>query len=108
MGILKDKKILITGLLSDRSIAYGVAKACKAQGAQLAFTYQTERFKERVANLAKDFDSELIFPCDVTNDTEINALFVELGTRWNALDGLLHSIAYSPKEGLTGDFVENV
>ncbi len=108
MGILTGKKILITGLLSDRSIAYGVAKACHNQGAELAFTYQTERFKDRVEKLGQDFNGKLFIPCDVTDDKQIEDLFVTLKSSWGALDGVLHSIAYSPKEGLTGDFVDNV
>lgn len=108
MGFLAGKKILITGLLSDRSIAYGVARACKREGAELAFTYQMERFKDRVAKLASHFDSELLFPCDVGNDQEIEALFASLGHKWGGLDGLLHSIAFAEKEGLSGDFVNNV
>jgi len=108
MAILKDKKILITGLLSNRSIAYGVATACKNQGATLAFTYQEERFKERVTNLAKDFASSIVLPLDVTKDEQFPQLFTQLQQHWDCLDGILHSIAYSPKEGLMGDFVENV
>ena len=108
MGFLTGKKILITGLLSDRSIAYGVAKSCKAQGAELAFTYQTERFEQRVKDLAAHFNSELVLKCDVTVDSEIDDLFKVIGQKWNSLDGVLHSIAFSPKEGLTGDFVDNV
>jgi enoyl-[acyl-carrier protein] reductase I len=108
MAILKDKHILITGLLSNRSIAYGVATACKNQGATLAFTYQEERFKERVTNLAKDFNSSIVLPLDVTKDEEFGELFIALNQQWDRLDGVLHSIAYSPKEGLMGDFVDNV
>ena len=108
MGILAKKKILITGLLSNRSIAYGVAEACKTQGATLAFTYQEERFRERVTKLAQEFDSNIIIPLDVTQDNDITNAFKILNTHWDSLDGLLHSIAYSPKEGLSGDFVENV
>ena len=108
MALLNGKKILITGLLSNRSIAYGVAKACHREGAILAFTYQEERFKERVLDLSKDFNSTLIIPCDVTKNNDIENLFNVLDKEWGSLDGLLHSIAYSPKEGLVGDFVENV
>lgn len=108
MGILTGKKILITGLLSNRSIAYGVAQACKAQGAELAFTYQEERFKDRVIDLARNFGGTITLPCDVSKDDQIEALFDKLQKEWDSLDGLLHSIAYSPREGLTGDFVENV
>ena len=108
MAFLQGKRILITGLLSNRSIAYGVAKACKAQGAELAFTYQGERFEQRVRDLAAEFGGVIVLPCDVTKDEEMANLFTELNKHWDSLDGLLHSIAYSPKEGLMGDFVENV
>src|SRR6266571_1363883 len=90
MGFLSGKRVLITGLLSNRSIAYGVAKAARREGAELAFTYQNERFKDRVAEMAGEFGSSLAFPCDVASDTEIAALFSELGKKWNALDGLVH------------------
>ncbi|TXH58665.1 MAG: SDR family oxidoreductase [Bacteroidia bacterium] len=108
MGFLSGKKILITGLISDRSIAYGVAKVCKREGALLAFTYQGEKIEQRVKNLAAEFDSTLVLPCDVAQDEQIPALFEKLGQNWDGLDGILHSIAFSPKAGLTGDFVENV
>ena len=107
MGFLADKNILITGLLSNRSIAYGVAKACHREGARLAFTYQGERVQDRVVELAKAFDSTLVFPCDVSSDAEIDALFTELAKQWNGLDGLVHSIAFAPREALAGDFLEN-
>ncbi len=108
MGFLQGKKILITGLISDRSIAYGVAKACFQQGAELAFTYQNEKHRDRVAGFAKEFNSDLVFPLDVGVDAQINDLFVELAKKWDGLDGVLHSIAYTPKNGLVGDFVDNV
>jgi enoyl-[acyl-carrier protein] reductase I len=107
MGFLADKNILVTGMLSNRSIAYGVAKACHREGARLAFTYQGERVQDRVIELAKEFDSTLVYPCDVAVDTEIDALFVELGKRWSSLDGLVHSIAFAPREALAGDFLDN-
>jgi len=108
MGFLADKRFLITGLLSNHSIAYGVARACHREGAALAFTYQNERFKERVTNMAADFGSKLVFPCDVASDEEIAALFAELGKSWDGLDGLVHSIAYAPGEALDGDFLEGI
>lgn len=108
MGFLAGKKILITGLLSDRSIAYGVAKACQREGATLAFTYQMERFRERTLKLANNFNTDFIIPCDVTNDEEINNMAKTLGEKWDGLDGILHSIAFSEKDGLSGDFVNNV
>ncbi|MEQ1773197.1 MAG: enoyl-ACP reductase FabI [Burkholderiales bacterium] len=108
MGFLSGKKILITGLLSNRSIAYGVAAAARREGAELAFTYQHERFADRVGEMAKDFGSRLLFPCDVANDNEIQVLFDRLGAEWNALDGLVHSIAYAPREALAGDFLDTL
>lgn len=108
MGFLQGKKILITGLISDRSIAYGVASACFREGAELAFTYQNEKHAERVAKFAKEFNSELVFPLDVAKDEQITQLFTDLAMHWDGLDGVLHSIAYTPKNGLAGDFVDNV
>lgn len=106
MGFLAGKKILIAGLLSDRSIAYGIAQAMKREGAELAFTYQVEKHKDRVTKLAADFDSNLVFLCDVADDNLIDALFVDLAKVWDGLDGLVHSVAFVPKDALDGDFVE--
>ena len=108
MGFLEGKRILITGLLSNRSIAYGIAQSCREQGAQLAFTYQNERFADRVAKLAGEFGSSLVFPCDVSNDDEISGLFAETGKHWPSLDGLVHSIAFAPREALSGDFLDGM
>ena len=108
MGFLAGKRVLITGLLSNRSIAYGVAKAARREGAELAFTYQNERFKDRVAELAGEFGSDLALPCDVASDAEIAALFSELGRSWSALDGLVHAIAFAPREAIAGDFLEGL
>lgn len=104
MGMLENKKILITGLLSSRSIAYGVARAMRREGAQLAFTYQGESVRERVEKLVPEFDSKLLFACDVASDEEIAALFAQLGQSWDGLDGIVHAIAYVPREALSGDF----
>lgn len=107
MGFLAGKRILITGLLSNRSIAYGIAKAMHREGAELAFTYQNERFKDRVAKLANEFDSNLLLPCDVQEDQQINALFEQLAQAWDGgLDGLVHSLAYAPTDALEGDFLD--
>ena len=108
MGFLVGKRILITGLLSNRSIAYGIAKAMHREGAELAFTYQNERFLERVAKLATDFDSRLLFPLDVQDDEQITALFDQLGQHWDGLDALVHSIAYAPSDALDGDFLDGL
>lgn len=108
MAFLEGKRILITGLLSNRSIAYGIAKACHQQGAQLAFTYQSERFKDRVTEMAQTFDSDIVLPCDVASDEEIAQLFSALGARWDGLDGLVHAVAYAPREAIAGDFLEGI
>ncbi len=106
MGFLNGKKVLILGLLSDRSIAYGIASAMKKQGAELAFTYQMEKHQGRVEKLASDFDSKIVLPCDVASDAHINDLFPKLSKHWDKFDVLVHSIAFVPKEALAGDFVE--
>jgi enoyl-[acyl-carrier protein] reductase I len=108
MGFLQGKKILVTGLLSSRSIAYGVAAAIKREGGVLAFTYQGEGVKDRVHKLAKEFGSDLVFPCDVGSDAEIDQLFASLGKHWDGLDGIVHSIAYAPREQLDNDFLGSV
>ncbi|MBL8446918.1 MAG: SDR family oxidoreductase [Zoogloeaceae bacterium] len=106
MGFMAGKQVLITGLLSNRSIAYGIAKAMHREGAKLAFTYASDRFKDRVVKLASEFDSSLVLPCDVQDDTQISDLFEQLGSAWSGLDSLIHSIAYAPNEALEGDFLE--
>ncbi len=108
MGFLADKKILITGLLSNRSIAYGIAQACRREGATLAFTYVNDELKERVVRLAGEFGSVPVLPCDVASDEQIGALFDALKREWGTLDGLLHSIAFAPREALAGDFLEGL
>jgi enoyl-[acyl-carrier protein] reductase I len=106
MSFLKNKKVLILGLLSDRSIAYGIASSMKKQGAELAFTYQMEKHKGRVEKLASHFDSNIVLPCDVAKDEEIENLFPLLEKEWGTFDILVHSIAFVPKEALNGDFIE--
>jgi enoyl-[acyl-carrier protein] reductase I len=108
MAFLQGKKILITGLLSNRSIAYGIAQACRREGAELAFTYVGERFKDRIAEFAGEFGSSLTFECDVGSDEAINRLFADLGQSWDHLDGLVHSIGYAPREAISGDFLEGL
>jgi enoyl-[acyl-carrier protein] reductase I len=108
MAFLQGKKILITGLLSNRSIAYGIAQACKREGAELAFTYVGERFKDRITEFANEFGSKLIFDCDVSSDEQINALFADLGKSWDHLDGLVHSIGFAPREAIAGDFLDGL
>jgi len=108
MGFLQGRRILVTGMLSNRSIAYGIAKACTREGAELAFTYQGEGVRERVADLAREFGTELVYPCDVADDAQIDALFSDLAKKWDGLDGLVHAIAFAPREALKGGFHESV
>src|SRR5262249_8016519 len=108
MGFLEGKRILVTGMLSNRSIAYGIANAMQREGAALAFTYQGEGVKDRVLKLAVEFKSDLAFPCDVGNDAEIERLFKDLGARWDGLDGIVHSIAFAPREALAGEFLDGL
>jgi enoyl-[acyl-carrier protein] reductase I len=108
MGFLADKKILITGVLSPRSIAYGVARACRREGAALAFTYVNDELKDRVVKIAAEFGTTPVLRCDVAKDDDIDALFATLKAEWGGLDGLLHSIAFAPREALAGDFLESL
>ncbi|MGE0497926.1 MAG: enoyl-ACP reductase FabI [Ramlibacter sp.] len=108
MGFLTGKKLLITGVLSNRSIAYGVARACHAQGAELAFSYVGERFKDRITEFAADFNSKLIFDCDVGSDEQIDALFKDLSATWPKFDGFVHAIGFAPREAIAGDFLDGI
>ena len=108
MTFLANKRILITGLLTNRSIAFGIARAMHREGAQLAFTYQGEGVRDRVAKVIAEFGSDLLFPCDVSNDDEIARCFQDLGRRWDGLDGIVHSIAFAPRESLSGDYLDSV
>ena len=106
MGFLANKRILITGMISTRSIAYGIALAMHREGAELAFTYQGERVLARVKDMAKEFGSELIFQCDVGSDDDIQQLFIDLGKHWEGFDGFVHAIAFAPREALNGEFLD--
>jgi len=108
MGFLKDKKILITGIASNRSIAYGTARAMHREGAELAFTYQNDKLQGRVEKFAAEFDSDIVLPLDVSRDEDIDALFTSLSSHWDGLDGLVHSIGFAPRDQLEGSFVEAV
>ncbi|MGF6525353.1 enoyl-ACP reductase FabI [Variovorax sp. PvP013] len=108
MGFLTGKKLLITGVLSNRSIAYGIARACHQQGAELAFSYVGERFKDRTAEFAAQFDSTLIFDCDVADDAQIDKLFADLSQTWPKFDGFVHSIGFAPREAIAGDFLDGL
>lgn len=106
MGLLDGKTALIVGIASKKSIAYGIAKSFYEQGAKLAFTYQNEKLKSRVEEFAKEFDSDLIFPCDVAKDSEITSLRDELVKTWPSLDILVHSVGFAPGHELEGDMVD--
>jgi enoyl-[acyl-carrier protein] reductase I len=106
MGFLANKRFLITGMISSRSIAYGVAQAMHREGAELAFTYQGERVRDRVTELAKQFNSERVFQCDVASDADIAQLFIDLNLHWDSLDGFVHAIAFAPREALDGEFLD--
>ncbi|NBO77977.1 MAG: SDR family oxidoreductase, partial [Betaproteobacteria bacterium] len=108
MGFLDGKRLLITGVLSNRSIAYGIARACHAQGAQLAFSYVGERFKDRITEFAAEFGSNLVFDCDVGDDAQIDRLFADLSAHWPKFDGFVHSIGYAPREAIAGDFLDGL
>ncbi|HEX6829690.1 MAG TPA: SDR family oxidoreductase [Burkholderiales bacterium] len=108
MGFLADKKILIAGLLSNRSIAYGIAKAMHREGARMIFTYQAENVRDRVQKLAQEFGNAPVLPCDVASDAEIDQLFAALRDHWEGLDCIVHSVAYAPREALAGDYLDNV
>ena len=107
-GFLAGKKLLITGVLSNRSIAYGIAKACHSQGAELAFSYVGERFRDRITEYAADFDSNLVFDCDVSSDEQIEQLFKDLSADWSTFDGFVHAIGFAPREAIAGDFLDGL
>jgi len=108
MGFLTGKKLLITGVLSNRSIAYGIARACHEQGAELAFSYVGDRFKDRITEFAAEFGSKLIFDCDVGDDAQIEKMFKDLSATWPKFDGFVHSIGFAPREAIAGDFLEGL
>src|SRR5512134_1280363 len=104
MGFLAGRKALVVGLATDRSIAWGISQAMQREGAELAFTYQNDRIKDRVVELATALGSTLVMPMDVGIDAEIDAAFARLREAWDGLDILVHSVAFAPREALTGGF----
>ncbi len=108
MGILDGKRAVIVGLASNRSIAWGIARALRSQGAELAFNYQTERLRGRVERLAGDVDSGIVLPLDVSDDTQIDHFFDALAAHWDGFDILVHSVAYAPADQLTGRYLDAV
>ena len=108
MGFLAGKKALIVGLASNRSIAWGIAQAMHREGAELAFTYQNDKLKDRVIKLAAECGSDLTVACDVSRDEEIQGVFDYLGRHWDGLDVIVHSVAFAPRRALEGDYLESV
>lgn len=108
MGFMQGKRALIVGLASNRSIAWGIAQAMQREGAELAFTYQNDKLKERVSSLAAECDSNIAFECDVGNDGQIESLFKELGNLWDGLDCIVHSVAFAPRDALEGSYLDSV
>jgi len=108
MGFLEGKRILVTGVISNRSIAFGIANACRKQGAELAFTYVGDRFKDRVSEYAAELGSDIVIPCDVSEDAQIDEAIEQLKARWDGLDGLVHSIGFAPREAIAGDFLDGI
>ena len=108
MGFLSGKRALIVGLASNRSIAWGIAKAMQQQGAELAFTYQNDKLHDRVEKMAGECGTEITVPCDVSNDEEIDAVFDHLDNYWDHIDIIVHSVAFAPRTELEGDYLENV
>ncbi|HEB57798.1 MAG TPA: enoyl-ACP reductase [Gammaproteobacteria bacterium] len=108
MGFLEGKRALIVGLASNRSIAWGIAQAMRREGAELAFTYQNDKLESRVAKMAAELDSDIILPCDVSEDEAIDAVFEHLDDFWDGLDIIVHSVAFAPRESLEGEYLDNV
>lgn len=108
MGFLTGKKILITGVISNRSIAYGIAQACHREGAELAFSYSDERFRERLQDFAAEFGSDIVLQIDVSKDEQIDAAVKALEEKWGYLDGFVHSIGFAPREAIAGDFLDGL
>ena len=108
MGFLQGKRALIVGVASKRSIAWGIAEAMNREGAELAFTYQNEKLKSRVEQIAEVCDSDIIIPCDVASDQQIEDTFTQLAEHWDGFDILIHSVGFAPREQLVGDYMDAV
>ena len=106
MGFLTNKKILILGVASKLSIASGIAAAMRREGAELAFTYQNEKLKDRVIGFAEQWGSDLVYPCDVTEDNQIEDLMSGISDAWDGLDGIVHCLAFAPGSELDGNYVD--
>ena len=107
MGFLSGKRVLIVGVATERSIAWGIAEAMHREGAELAFTYANDKLRERVEPLAASIGSEVVLPLDVTSDAQVDAVFEELRKVWGSLDVVVHAVAYAPREALAGSYTAN-
>lgn len=105
MGFMQGKRVLIVGLASNRSIAWGIAQAMFREGAELAFTFQNDKLQSRVVEMATECESNITIECDVSNDDHIDNVFKVLGEHWDGLDGIVHSVAFAPRDALDGDYV---
>jgi len=105
MGFMQGKRVLIVGLASNRSIAWGIAQAMHREGAEIAFTFQNEKLQGRVEKMAAECNSNITIECDVSSDEQIDNVFTELGKQWDGLDCIVHSVAFAPRDALDGDFV---
>lgn len=108
MGFLKDKRALIVGVASNRSIAWGIAQAMCREGAELAFTYQNDKLQTRVEKFAAECNSDITLPCDVADDKQIEDVFNRLDDYWDHVDIIVHSVAYAPRETLEGDYLDTL
>lgn len=106
MGFLAGKRALVVGVAGDRSIAWGIAKALHREGAEIAYTYQNDKLKERVEKLAQQTQSDIVLPCDVASDEQIDSVFARLDDYWDGLDIIIHSVAFAPREELAGNYVD--
>jgi len=106
MKFLEGKKALVLGIASNRSIAWGISDSLRKNGAELAFTYQNDKLKERVARLAAECESDIIMPCDVAEDGSIKNMLDQLSAKWDEFDIIVHSLAFAPREELEGNYVE--
>ena len=108
MAFLQNKRALIVGLASERSIAWGIARAMHREGAEIALSYQNERLKKRVDRLGAEVDSKISIPLDVASDAEIESCFERLAGQWDGLDILVHSVGFAPRDQLAGGFTESI
>jgi len=108
MGMLDGKRILIIGVASKRSIAWGIAQSMHREGATLAFTYQNDRLKDRVVDMAAECNSTITLPCDVGEDSQIDDLMTSLKNEWGTFDGFVHAVAFAPREALDGDYLDSI